>query len=207
MGRTYAFCGLRPVVHPTAFVHPEAVLIGDVIVGPGVYIGPGASLRGDMGRLIVEAGANVQDNCVMHGFPGSDCVVEPEGHIGHGAVLHGCRVRRGALVGMNSVIMDGAVIGEEAFVAAMSFVRAGFEVPPRTLVAGIPAKVVRALGAEERAWKRQGTREYQALARRCREALVPCAPLEEAEPERPRLESATGIRPLHVTRDRERSDE
>ena len=200
MGRTYAFCGLRPVVHPTAFVHPDAVLIGDVIIGPEVYIGPGASLRGDMGRLVVEAGANLQDNCVMHGFPGNDCVVEPEGHVGHGAVLHGCRVRRGALVGMNSVIMDGAVIGEEAFVAAMSFVRAGFEVPPRTLAAGIPAKVVRELDEEERAWKRRGTLEYRELARRCRESLLPCRPLEEAEADRPRIESATGIRPLHLTR-------
>lgn len=109
----YAFEGLIPVVHPTAFVHPSAVLIGDVIVGAGVYIGPLASLRGDYGRLIVQAGANIQDGCIMHGYCDTDTIVGENGHIGHGAILHGCVIGRDALVGMNSVIMDGAVIGEE----------------------------------------------------------------------------------------------
>ncbi len=205
MGGIYAFRGIRPVVHPRAFVHPDAVLIGDVWIGEDVYIGPGASLRGDMGRLVVEAGANVQDNCVMHGFPGTDCVVEEEGHIGHGAVLHGCRIRRGALVGMNSVVMDGAVVGEEAFVGAMSFLKAGFAVPARTPAAGVPAQVLRPLGEEELAWKRQGTREYRELAREARASLVRCEPLREADPGRPRLASATGVRPLvEMRREKER---
>lgn len=103
----YAFEGLIPVVHPTAFVHPSAVLIGDVIVGAGVYIGPLASLRGDYGRLIVQAGANIQDGCIMHGYCDTDTIVGENGHIGHGAILHGCVIGRDALVGMNSVIMDG----------------------------------------------------------------------------------------------------
>lgn len=191
----YAFDGIVPVVDPTAFVHPEAVLIGDVIVGPGAFIAPTASLRGDMGRLIVGRGANLQDGCVMHGFPGKDCVVEADGHIGHGAILHGCRVGANALVGMGAVIMDGAEVGESAFVAAMAFVKAGFAVPPGTLVAGIPAKVVRPLGADEIAWKRQGTLEYQDLARRYRRSLVPCQPLAAVEPDRPRHAGVTGIRP------------
>lgn len=123
----YAFEGLIPVVHPDAFVHPSAVLIGDVIVGAGVYIGPLASLRGDYGRLILEAGSNLQDGCIMHGYCDTDTIVHENGHIGHGAILHGCVVGRDALVGMNSVIMDGAVIGEESIVAAMSFVKAGFQ--------------------------------------------------------------------------------
>ncbi|HNO13630.1 MAG TPA: phenylacetic acid degradation protein PaaY, partial [Accumulibacter sp.] len=92
--RVYAIDGIVPVVDPRAFVHPTAVLIGDVIVGPGCYVGPCASLRGDFGRLILERGANLQDSCVMHGFPGTDTVVGEDGHIGHGAVLHGCRVER-----------------------------------------------------------------------------------------------------------------
>lgn len=196
----YAYAGIRPVIDPTAFVHPDAVVIGDVIIGPGVLIAPGACLRGDMGRLIVETGANVQDNCVMHGFPGKDCVIEEDGHIGHGAILHGCRVGRNALVGMNSTIMDGAVIGKDAFVAAMSFVKAGFEVPDGTLVAGIPAKVVRTLTPEEIAWKAAGTREYQELARKYRETLTPCEPLREVEPDRPRAPSLSGIKPLFETR-------
>ncbi len=105
----YSIDGVTPVVDPGAYVHPTAVLIGDVIVGPGCYVGPCASLRGDFGRIALHAGANVQDTCVVHGFPLADTVVEEDGHIGHGAVLHACVVRRGALVGMNAVVMDEAL--------------------------------------------------------------------------------------------------
>ena len=196
----YAYAGLRPVIHESAFVHPDAVVIGDVIIGAGVFVAPCASLRGDMGRLVIGPGANVQDSCVMHGFPGKDCVIEENGHVGHGAVLHGCRIGRDALVGMNAVVMDGAVIGEKGFVAAMAFVKAGFEVPPRMLVAGMPARIVRELTADEIAWKEQGTREYQELARRYRTELTPCEPLREVEPDRARAPGLTGIRPLFETR-------
>src|ERR1044072_8597375 len=142
MVKVYEIDGLRPVIHPTAYVHPTAVLIGDVIVGPRCYVGPLASLRGDFGRLILEEGCNVQDSCVMHGFPGSDTVVESDGHIGHGAVLHGCRIGRNALVGMNAVVMDNAVVGAESIIAAMSFVKANMEIPPRSMVMGTPARIV-----------------------------------------------------------------
>lgn len=195
MGGVYAFAGIVPAIDPSAYVHPDATVIGDVVIGPGVFVAPGARLRGDMGRLVVEAGANIQDNCVMHGFPGKDCVVEADGHVGHGAVLHGCRVGRNALVGMNATVMDGVEIGESAFVAAMAFVKAGFVVPPRSLVAGIPARVVRELAPDEIAWKRNGTAEYQALVALYRDSLRPCAPLPAPEPDRPRLTGATGIRP------------
>ncbi|MBS0348242.1 MAG: phenylacetic acid degradation protein PaaY [Proteobacteria bacterium] len=185
--KVYAIDGIVPVVDPSAYVHPSAVLIGDVIVGPGCYVGPCASLRGDFGRLILERGANLQDTCVMHGFPGTDTVVEQDGHIGHGAVLHGCRVGRNALVGMNAVIMDNASIGEEAIVAASAFVKAGMEIPPRMLVAGMPAKVVRALTEEEIRWKGEGTATYQDLTRRCLATMVETAPLTAVEPDRPRI--------------------
>ena len=188
MAKVYAIDGVVPVIDPTAFVHPDAVLIGDVIVGPGCYVGPGASLRGDMGRLVMGRGANLQDNCIVHGFPGTDTTIEEDGHIGHGAVLHGCVVKRNALVGMGAVIMDGAVIGEEAFVAALAFVKAGFQVPPRKLAAGMPAKIVRDLSDDEVAWKSAGTREYQELARRCLATLVPATPLTAPEPNRKRLD-------------------
>jgi phenylacetic acid degradation protein len=114
----YSLDGIVPVIDPSAFVHPTAVLIGDVIVGPGCYVGPCASLRGDFGRIVLEAGANVQDTCVIHGFPKQDTLVEENGHIGHGAILHSCVVRRDALVGMNAVVMDEAEIGAQAIVAA-----------------------------------------------------------------------------------------
>lgn len=190
----YAFEKFIPVVDPSAYVHPTAVLIGDVVVGPGCYVGPGASLRGDFGAIILEAGSNLQDNCVMHSFPGAEARVEVDGHIGHGAILHGCLVRRKALVGMNAVVMDRAIVGEEAFVAAASFVKAGFEIPARMLAAGIPAKVLRPLTDQEVAWKAQGTQEYQDLAQRCQCGLVECAPLTAVEPDR--AQRTQGYKPL-----------
>ena len=100
----------------------------------------------------------------MHCFPGCETLVEENGHIGHGAVLHGCIVRRNAMVGINAIIMDDAVIGEATIVAAACFVKTGMEVPPRVLIAGVPGRVVRDLTADEMARKNQGTQIYQELA-------------------------------------------
>lgn len=191
----YEIDGIRPVVDPTAFVHASAVLIGDVIVGPRCYVGPAASLRGDYGRIILEEGANVQDTCVMHGFPGTDTVVEADGHIGHGAVLHGAIVKRNAMVGMNAVVMDEAVVGESAIVAACAFVKAGMVIAPRSLAAGIPAKVLRALTDEEIAWKAAGTRTYHELAVRSLTTMREVAPLAAAEPDRPRIKVGDDVLP------------
>ena len=196
----YEIDGMRPVVDETAFVHPTAVLIGDVIVGAGCYVGPVCSLRGDFGRLIVEAGANVQDGCVMHGFPGTDTVVETDGHIGHGAVLHGCRVGRNALVGMNAVIMDNARVGESAIIAASAFVKAGMEIPPKVLVAGVPAKVMRELSEQEMQWKVQGTQTYQQLAERSATTMREVSPLRQVEAGRRRLSFPEHVKPLMDTK-------
>jgi phenylacetic acid degradation protein len=197
MVKVYEINGVTPVVHPTAYVHPSAVLIGDVIVGPRCYVGPLAALRGDFGRLILEEGANLQDTCVMHGFPGADTVVERDGHIGHGAVLHGCRIGRNALVGMNSVIMDNAVIGADSIVAAMTFVRAGMEVPARSLVVGTPARVVRELRDDEIQWKTAGTGQYQELAVRSMHTMREVEALTEVEADRKRIEWESSL-PLHL---------
>jgi phenylacetic acid degradation protein len=186
--RVWAINGITPVIDPSAYVHPSAVLIGDVIVGAGCYVGPLASLRGDFGRLEVRSGANIQDSCVMHGFPGTDTIVEEDGHIGHGAILHGCIVQRNALVGMNAVVNDNAVVGESSIVAAMAFVKAGMMVPPRTLVAGVPAKIMRELSAQEMAWKVEGTRSYQELTRRSLATMVETVPFVAVEPNRKRIE-------------------
>ncbi|ATX90415.1 MULTISPECIES: carnitine operon protein CaiE [Citrobacter] len=191
----YAFEGLIPVVHPDAFVHPSAVLIGDVIVGAGVYIGPHASLRGDYGRLILEAGSNLQDGCIMHGYCDTDTIVHENGHIGHGAILHGCVVGRDALIGMNSVIMDGAAIGEESIVAAMSFVKAGFQGEARQMLVGSPARVLREVTDRELHWKRLNTKEYQDLATRCHTGLHETLPLTRVEENRPRLKGTTDVKP------------
>lgn len=191
----YSLEGVIPVVDPSAYVHPSAVLIGDVIVGPDCYVGPAACLRGDFGRIVLKAGANVQDTCVIHGFPEQETVVEENGHIGHGAVLHSCVVRRDALVGMNAVVMDEAEVGEQAIVAACAFVPAGVKVPPRTLVAGVPAKALRTLSEGEIAWKQEGTRVYQDLTRRSLASMREVQPLAAPDADRPALK-APHVKPL-----------
>ncbi len=203
MGHIYEIDGVIPVVHPDAYIHPEAVIIGDVIIGAECYVGPCACLRGDFGRIVVEHGANIQDTCVVHSFPEEDTRVEPGGHIGHGAVLHGCHIKRNALVGMNAVVMDHAVVGENAFVAAMAFVKAGMEIPDNTLVAGTPARVIRELTEKEIGWKSEGAAQYQQLAARSRHTLRPVTPLREVEADRPRVKvGSEGFATLNKTRSR-----
>ncbi|MCO5100638.1 MAG: transferase hexapeptide repeat family protein [Burkholderiaceae bacterium] len=185
----YAFEGVVPVIDPLAYVHPSAVLIGDVIVGPGCYVGPGAVLRGDFGRIVMQPNANLQDNCVVHSAPDFECVLEEEAHVGHGAVIHCARIGRDALVGIQAVVMDTAVVGEQAVVAAMSFVKVADVVPPRVLVAGVPARVRRALSDDDIAWKRRGTSFYIELARRALAGgIVAAKPLERAEEGRARVD-------------------
>jgi phenylacetic acid degradation protein len=128
-------------------------------------------------------------------------IVEAGGHVGHGAVLHGCQVGSGALIGINSVLMDGVVIGARSFVAAHSFVKSGMIVPDGWLVAGAPARAVRALSEDEMAWKANGTGVYQELAARSLATLTACAPLPAAEADRPRLSiDLTRARPLQEFR-------
>ena len=153
--------GAIPVVDPTAYVHPTAVLIGDVIIGPGCYVGPTACLRGDFGPIEMQTGSNVQDGCI---------------------------VQRNALVGMNAVVNDNAVIGESAIVAALAFVKAEMIVPPRTLVAGVPARILRELTEDELAWKIEGTQSYQELTRRSFATMRATPPLSAPEPDRKRIE-------------------
>ncbi|MFT6446432.1 MAG: phenylacetic acid degradation protein [Sulfitobacter pontiacus] len=188
MAHCYEFKGFIPIVPEDTFVHPQAVLIGNVILGHGCYIGPGASLRGDFGRIVIGDGANVQDNCIVHSFPVRDAVVEADGHIGHGAILHGCTVGRNALVGMNAVIMDGVDVGAESIVGAQAFVRGETVIPPRSMVVGSPAKVIRDVTEKEVAWKSRGTAEYRQLARDCLTGLTPVEPLKAVEADRPVVE-------------------
>lgn len=192
----YAIDGVVPVVQRGAFVHPTAVLIGDVRIGAGCYIGPCAVLRGDYGRIVIGEGANLQDTCVVHGFPAGTTVLERHGHVSHGAVLHGCRVGENTMIGINAVIMDEAEIGPECLVAALSYVRPGFRAPPRSVIAGAPAEVKRPVGDAEIAWKSEATALYRALAARCRASLVEVEPLAEPEPDRPAL-AVSALAPLH----------
>ncbi|WP_288431042.1 phenylacetic acid degradation protein PaaY [uncultured Agrobacterium sp.] len=189
MRQIYAYDDVVPVIHPDAFVHPAAVIIGDVIIGPACYVGPGAVLRGDFGRIVLERGSNVQETCVVHSFPNLEVIIEEDGHIGHGAVLHGCHIGRNAMIGMNAVVMDKAVIGENAIIAAMAFVKAGAEIPANSLAVGSPARVIRELSAEEIKWKREGTGVYQRLALEAKDKLKPVEPLTAIEPDRRRIKA------------------
>lgn len=203
--KTYSIEGVAPVIDPAAFVHPDAVLIGDVIVSARCYVGPCASLRGDFGRLILEEGSNVQDNCTLHSTPGFDLVIGRDGHIGHGAIIHSARIGANAMVGMNAVIMDYATVGESAIVAAMSFVKKGDKVPPKHLVAGVPARILRKLTDDELAMKIEGTHYYHQLTRRSLITLQEVEPLTKLDPKRRRLKVDRPL-PVHQRIMQERDD-
>jgi phenylacetic acid degradation protein/carnitine operon protein CaiE len=175
----YEFEGIKPVIHPTAFVHQTAVVIGHVVIGKDVYIGPGAVLRGDWGSIRIADGCNVQENCVIHMFPGIEVVLETGAHIGHGAVIHGARIGENVLIGMNSVIMDEVIIGKNCIIGALSFVKAGENIPEKSLVAGNPAKIIKTLDEDTILWKTEGTKLYQQLPEMCYQSLKECLPLTE----------------------------
>jgi phenylacetic acid degradation protein len=173
----YEFEGHRPIVHPSAFVHPQATVTGRVLLGRDVYIGPGAAIRGDWGRIIIEDGCNVQENCTIHMFPGVTVYLEEGAHIGHGAIVHGARVGRNTLVGMNAVLMDDVEIGAECIIGALCFVKSGEKIPTRSMVVGNPAKIIKEVSDDMIAWKTKGTAFYQALPAQCHASLRPCEPL------------------------------
>jgi carbonic anhydrase/acetyltransferase-like protein (isoleucine patch superfamily) len=150
-----------------------------------VYIGPGAAIRGDWGKVVIEDGCNVQENCTIHMFPGTTVLLKESAHVGHGAIIHGATLGRNCLIGMNSVIMDDAVIGDECIVGALSFVAAETVFEARKVIVGNPARVVKDVSDEMIAWKTKGTALYQQLPEDCRRTLRMCEPLSEAEPNRP----------------------
>jgi len=177
----FSFEGIIPVVHESSFVHPNAAVTGDVVIGRDVYVGPGAAIRGDWGRVVIEDGCNVQENCVIHMFPGTTVVLEAGAHVGHGAVVHGARIGRNSLIGISAVIMDNASVGPECIVGALTFVPADMQIPARKVVVGSPAKVVRDVTDDMLHWKTEGTRLYQSLPARLQASLTPCEPLRRIE--------------------------
>lgn len=180
----YEFNGYRPVIHESAFIHPQAAVTGNVIIGRDVYVGPGAAIRGDWGQIVIEDGCNVQENCTIHMFPGVTVFLHESAHIGHGAIIHGARIGRNCLVGMNAVIMDEVELGEESIVGALCFIKSGEKIPRRSLVVGNPGKIIREVSDDMIAWKTEGTRLYQQLPAQCYEGLRPCEPLREVPAER-----------------------
>ncbi|HWJ27262.1 MAG TPA: transferase hexapeptide repeat family protein [Flavisolibacter sp.] len=184
----YEFNGIKPVIHETAFIHPQAAVTGNVVIGKDVYIGPGCALRGDWGRIIISDGCNVQENCTVHMFPGVTVLLKESAHIGHGAIIHGATIGRNCMVGMNAVIMDEVELGDESIVGALCFIRQGEKIPPRSLIVGNPAKIIRQVSDEMIAWKTEGTKIYQQLPKQCMDTLKPCEPLREDQPQPPLIE-------------------
>ena len=179
MKNIYEIDGVKPVIHPSSFVHPTAVIIGAVQIGKNCYIGPNASIRGDYGSIIIEDGVNFQDMCVAHGFPNGITLLKENSHISHGAVIHGCQIGKNTMVGIQTVIMDNAIIGDECMIAALSYVKPKFQAPNRSIIAGIPAEVKRQVTDKEIKWKSEGTALYQQLAVRSLETMKKCEPLTD----------------------------
>ncbi len=189
----YEFNGFKPVIHESAYIHPQANVTGNVFIGKNVYIGPNAVLRGDWGKIIIEDGCNVQENCTIHMFPGTTTLLKKGAHIGHGAIIHGGTIGENTLIGMNAVIMDNVVIGANSIVGALCFVPAKMEIPPKKIAVGNPAKIVKDVSDKMIEWKTKGTALYQQLPDDCRESLKECEPLREPEPNRPEQDNSYKI--------------
>jgi phenylacetic acid degradation protein/carnitine operon protein CaiE len=175
----YSYKNFIPVVHQSSFIHPLAAVTGNVIIGKDCYVGPGAALRGDWGKIIIEDGCNVQENCIIHMFPGVTVLLKETAHIGHGAIIHGATIGKNCLIGMNAVIMDNVELGDECIIGALSFIKQDEKIPARSLVAGNPGKIIKQVTDDMIAWKTEGTRLYQALPKEMFESWKECEPLRK----------------------------
>lgn len=155
--------GKEPQVASDAFVAPTAVLIGDVVVEEGASVWFGAVLRGDFDRVVVGAGSNVQDNCVLHTNAGLPTLIGRNVTVGHLSLLEGCVIEDGAIVGMGSIVLNRARVGRRALLAAGSVVTEDGDIPPEVLAAGAPAQVKKRLDGSSAKWVETAAREYQAL--------------------------------------------
>jgi phenylacetic acid degradation protein len=181
----YEFNGYTPVIHGSSFVHELAAVTGNVIIGEKVYIGPGAAIRGDWGEIKISDGCNVQENCTIHVFPGKSVLLKAGAHIGHGAVIHGGNIGRKTLIGMNSVVMDDAEVGDECIIGALCFIKAETKIPNRKLVVGNPAIIKGNISDDMLEWKSEGTKIYQGLPLECMNTLRECDPLRAIPKDRP----------------------
>lgn len=167
----YEFENKRPAIGSDTFVHPQAVLIGAVSLGRGCYVGAGAVLRADWGKIVVSDGSNIQENCVVHLLPDGAVTMGPASHIGHGAVLHNCRLGTHVLVGMGAILQDHVSVGDRAVIGVGSVLKAEMEVPPGKLVVGVPARIIGDVSPALKARSEWGTKIYQGLPERCRTGM------------------------------------
>ncbi len=176
-GQCYALGPLRPVFDDpdSNWIAPGARIVGDVRIGTGTSVWFGAVIRADNEPMRIGSDSNVQDGSVLHSDPGFPLRIGDEVTIGHGAVVHGCTIRDGVLVGMGATVMNGAEVGENSVVGAGALIPEGVSVPPGSLVLGVPARVVRELGPEERESGRMSAKSYRSRAIRYRETFGPAA--------------------------------
>lgn len=163
--------GVAPQIAEDAWAAPDAQVIGRVVLEPGASVWWGAVLRGDNEEIRIGRGSNVQDLCVCHTDLGYPLVIGPDCTIGHRAILHGCRIGAGALIGMGATILNGAIIGEGALIGAGALVAEGKEIPAGALVMGAPGKVVRMLDDEARVRLLKSAEGYRLNATRFRAGL------------------------------------
>lgn len=172
MPELFSFAGHSPAVSQQAWLAPNVVLVGDVKLAAGVSVFFGAVLRADTASISIAERSNVQDNVVIHADPGYDTTVGAGVSVGHSAVLHGCSIGDGSIIGMNATVLNGAVIGEQCLIAAGAVVREGQVIAPGSLVAGVPAVVRRPLTEEERLGLSENAHNYFALAKKYAELTV-----------------------------------
>ena len=175
----FEFNGIKPVIDPSSFIHYQANVTGNVIIGKNVYVGPGATIRGDFGKVIIKDGANVQENCTIHMFPGETVIIKEGAHLGHGCIVHGATIGCNSLIGMNAVILDDAIIGNECIVGALTLVNSEMVVADRKVIVGNPGKIINDVTEEMISWKTEGTKIYQNLPLEFQKSLKVTKPLTE----------------------------
>ena len=168
----YALDGVAPTIHPEAWIAPTAVVIGNVVVEAGASVWFGAVLRGDNERIVIGRGSNVQENSVLHTDPGCPLMVGADCTVGHKAMLHGCTIGDGSLVGMGATVLNRATLGPGSLLGACALVTEGKAIPEGHLAVGAPAKAVRALDAAAREGLLASARHYRENAARFRDGLA-----------------------------------
>jgi carbonic anhydrase/acetyltransferase-like protein (isoleucine patch superfamily) len=171
----YEFDGKRPQVPDDSFVHPQAVLIGDIKVGHECLIAPGVSIRADFGPVIIGNHSNVQDNSVIHVYPGSQVIIEEDVTVAHGVILHDVHIKSRCVIGMGAMMLFGVVCEEDVFVSAGSIVPKGMKIPAGKIVAGNPAKITHDITDGQKLIAREGIQYYREL---CRKYLTTMKPIQ-----------------------------
>ena len=159
----YQLDTLTPQIDPSAYVHESAVIIGDVHIGPAASVWPNVSIRGDNIRIDSRAGSNIQEGCVLHVDPDTPLTIHENVTVGHQAMLHGCTIHSGSLIGMQAIVLNNAVIGKNCLIGAGAIVPEGREIPDGSLVIGV-GKIVRTLSDEEIANMHANNKNYQQRA-------------------------------------------